>query len=214
MVSCAAIYAALPNGRSFAYNDPMTRRSEILATAGDLFRENGYHATSMRDIAKTLNLRGSSLYAHISSKEEMLWEIVNHAADAFLARAEASSTVQDPLERLRALIRGHLQVIVSELPNATVFFHEWRFLSDDRKNLIIARRDAYERHFRRVIQDGIQSGLFQVDDPKVASLFVLSALNWSYQWLSLSGPLNLDELAKQYTQLILNALKYEQTVTP
>ena len=186
------------------------RRQQILATAGGLFREHGYHATSIRDIAKSLDMRGSSLYAHVDSKEQMLLEIVTEAADAFLQAAEEVDKDLPPAERLRALIRGHLAVIVDELPNATVFFHEWRFLSSDLKTAVIERRDAYERYFREAIRQGVEQGVFEVDDVKTATLFVLSALNWSYQWFSSAGALSLEELTEKYTKLIFNALEVKE----
>ncbi len=185
----------------------MDRRSEILTTAGQLFRERGYHATSMRDIAASLALRGSSLYAHIDSKEEVLWEIVTRAADAFLACAEEiEARALAPRERLHALIRGHLGVIVQELPRATVFFHEWKFLSEARRQQVIERRDLYEGFFRRAVEAGVRSGDFRVADPKVATLFVLSSLNWTYQWFREGGDLSLEDLTERYTALIFSAL--------
>ncbi len=189
----------------------MDRRSEILTTAGNLFRERGYHATSMRDIAGALELRGSSLYAHISSKEELLQEVVNRAADAFLETANGVDNSLAPDERLRALIRGHLQVIVQELPRATVFFHEWKFLSDEYKAQITGRRDAYECHFRKAVEEGVREGMFCVEDPKLATLFVLSSLNWTYQWFREGGALSLDELTEKYTALIFDALNAEKS---
>ena len=188
----------------------MDRRTEILTTAGNLFRERGYHATSMRDIAGAMELRGSSLYAHISSKEEMLREIVDHAADAFLTQANSVDGSLAPDERLKALIRGHLAVIVQELPRATVFFHEWKFLSDEYKAQITERRDAYECHFRKAIEEGVRKGVFQVEDPKLATLFVLSSLNWTYQWFHEDGKLGLNVLTEKYTTLIFHALNAEQ----
>ena len=184
----------------------LDRRDEILTNAGELFRAHGYHATSMRDIAKALNLRGSSLYAHVTSKEEMLWEIVTHAADAFLAKADAVDPALPADAQLRALICGHLEVIAEELPHATVFFHEWKFLSPDLKDNITARRDAYERRFRDTLEAGAREGLFEVEDPKLATLFVLSSLNWTYQWFNKDGELSLNELTEKYTTLIFNAL--------
>ncbi len=184
------------------------RRQQILATAGGLFREHGYHATSIRDIARSLDMRGSSLYSHVDSKEQMLLEIVTEAADAFLQAAEAVDKDLAPADRLRALVRGHLSVIVDELPNATVFFHEWRFLSGGLKAAVIERRDAYERYFRDTIRQGLEQGVFEVDDVKTATLFVLSALNWSYQWFSAAGSLSVEDLTEKYTTLIFNALKF------
>ncbi len=188
----------------------MDRRQEILSAAGGLFREHGYHATSMRDIAKRLNLRGSSLYAHVASKEEMLWEIVNSAADAFLAQAESVPPDLPPQERLERLIRGHLQVIIGALPNATVFFHEWKFLAEDLRAQIVARRDRYEQYFRQIIREGTEQGIFEVEDDKLATFFVLSALNWSYQWFDADGELTLAQLSQHYTTLVCRALNAKE----
>lgn len=185
----------------------MDRRQEILSIAGDLFRERGYHATSMRDIARHLGVQGSSLYAHITSKEELLWEIVKRAAEAFLSEAEAVEEGLEPQTRLARLIRGHLAVMARELPNAAVFFHEWRFLSPDRRAQVVAWRDRYEAHFRAVVEAGVERGAFDVDDPKLAAIFILSALNWSYHWYRQEGPLNLEALTERFTALALNALK-------
>ena len=67
----------------------MHNKTDILTIAGNLFSQRGYHGTSMRELARSLDLRGASLYSHIASKEEMLWEIVHRAAGEFLAQAEA-----------------------------------------------------------------------------------------------------------------------------
>lgn len=189
------------------YTRGVTRRDEILSTAGEMFQRRGYHATSIRDIAERLNLRGSSLYSHIASKEELLWEIVQRAADHFDdAAAEASAGDPPPAERLAALVRGHLAVIARELPTAAVFLHEWRFLPAARRREVVARRDAYERHFRRAIDDGVADGSFRCEDPRLAALFVLSALNWSHEWLRPDGPLDPEALAERYNALVFGAL--------
>lgn len=184
----------------------MDRRTEILDAAGRLFSESGYHVTSMRDLARAVNLQGGSLYAHIESKDEVLGEIVNRAADQFLSAAEAVPADLPPTERLAALITAHLRVIAREIRHATVFFHEWRFLSPERRERIRARRDAYEAHFARVIADGAATGAFRVDDPRLATLFVLSALNWTYQWYDPAGRQSIDDIASHYTRYILRAL--------
>lgn len=184
----------------------MHNKTDILNTARDLFSEHGYHGTTMRDLAKALDLRGASLYSHINSKEEMLWEIVNRAADQFQAVAEAIPRDIPVEEQLRLLVKGHLEVIARELPYAIVFFHEWKFLAPTLRDQIKARRDSHEAHFRRVIEEGVRQGVFHVEDPHLATLFVLSALNWTYQWFHLDGPLTIDELADHYITLILSAL--------
>lgn len=196
----------MPNERSFAYTATVTRRDQILTTAGDLFRRNGYHATSMRDIARGLNLQGSSLYAHIQGKEELLRDIVLQAAQAFLDAAGRVDASLPPPQRLRALAHGHIGVIAHQLPNATVFFHEWAHLEPASRDQVVAQRDAYQAHFRAVIEAGIESGSFEVADPGIATLFVLSALNWSYQWLDPQGRLSLHDVSERYAELLLGAL--------
>jgi AcrR family transcriptional regulator len=200
--------ARVSNNRSFeeAKGEKANRRDEILDAAGQLFSRQGFHATSMRDLARAVNLQGGSLYAHIQSKEEVLFELVNRAADEFLSSAEAISPDLSPKEQLERLVRGHLEVIVRELDNATVFFHEWKFLNPELQRKITARRDAYEAHFRRVIEEGVQQGQFQVEDVRLAALFVLSALNWTYHWYRPGGKLTLEALSNQYCTLIFRTL--------
>ncbi len=186
---------------------PMYTKTDIVNIAGKLFSERGYHGTSMRDLAKMLDVRGATLYSHVESKEEMLWEIVNRAADEFLTQAEAVPNDVAPEQQMRLLVHGHLDVIVRELPYATVFFHEWQFLESPLREKIKARRDEYEQHFRRVVETGIAHGNFQVEDARLATLFILSALNGTYQWFRPDGMLTVEQLAEQYNVLIMRSLK-------
>ena len=197
--------ACRTNARSPILAD-VTRRQEILETAGDLFQRNGYHATSMREIARSIQLQGSSLYAHIHSKEELLRNLVHEAADAFLAAAAEVAPGLPPEQRLRGLVHAHLGVIRDKLPHATVFFHECAHLPGELRNDLVARRDAYQAVFRDAIEAGCATGAFRVEDPALATLFVLSSLNWTYQWLDPNGRLPLDVLADRYATLILGAL--------
>ena len=194
--------------RSFEEGKPakLNRRDEILDAAGQLFSRQGFHATSIRDLARAVNLQGGSLYAHIESKEEVLLELVKRAADEFLSSAQSIPSNLSPKEQLEHLIRGHLEVIVRELDHATVFFHEWKFLNPELRRKVTERRDEYESCFRQVIEKGVQSGQFQVEDVRLATLFVLSALNWTYHWYRPGGKLTLESLSRRYTDLIFKTL--------
>lgn len=182
----------------------MERREQILTIAGHLFSQRGYHATSMRELAKHLNLQGGSLYAHITSKEELLLEVVRQAAERFLKVLEGLKG--DPVAKLKGLVRGHLEVIAQELPRATVFFHEWKHLSPPLLEEAKALRRRYEEGVQRVIAEGVEKGVFQVENLRLATLFVLSALNWTYQWYRKDSPLPLEVLAETYAGMLLRAL--------
>ena len=184
------------------------RKQQIEDAASTLFRERGYAATSVRDIAQALNIQGPSLYAHVASKEDVLWSIVNRAADQFNAevRPLAAATAPPP-QRLRDMIRGHVAVVTSSQKDAAVFLHEWRFLSPDRRAEIAARRDSYEALFRRAIADGVHAGYFQPVDTKLTAMAILSALNGIATWYQSDGILSADEIADNFADLFINALR-------
>jgi TetR/AcrR family transcriptional regulator, cholesterol catabolism regulator len=187
----------------------ITRRQQIEEAASALFRERGYAATSVRDIAHSLNMQGGSLYAHVASKEDVLWSIVSRAADRF--NAEVAPIAVDhsgalATTRLRQMIRAHVEVVTSAQRDAAVFLHEWRFLSPDRREQIAARRDAYEALFRQVIGEGIAAGTFSGVDPRLTASAVLTALNGIATWFRSDGLLSAEEIADEYADLFLRSL--------
>ena len=186
-----------------------TRRRQIENAASELFRERGYPSTSVRDIARALDIQGASLYAHVTSKEDVLWAIVDRAASAFEAAAvEALESARggDAASHLAALVRAHVAVIAADPELAGVFVSEWRHLSGPRRAGILARRDAYESRFRAVIVEGLASGLFSPTDPAVAATFVLTALNGLAGWYRPGGRLTPDRIADHYAELALRTV--------
>ena len=189
-----------------------SRREQILEAAMELFSGKGYHATSMRDIAERLGIQAGSLYVHISGKEELLYDIVDRAAEQFLEAARqaeeaARARGAGAEERLRTAVRAHLEVMAANLDTATVFFHEWKFLDPQRRAQIKAKRDAYESVFRRIVADGVAEGAFRPVDVRLAALAVLSLCNWFYQWYSPQGPLSASEIADRFVDLLLGGLR-------
>jgi TetR/AcrR family transcriptional regulator, cholesterol catabolism regulator len=185
------------------------RRREIDEVASGLFHANGYAATSVRDIAKALDIQGASLYAHVASKEDVLWSIVEGAATSFERAADAAiadAVSADPVDRLAALVEAHVEVITADPERSSVFVTEWRHLSGDRREAIAARRDAYEARFRAAIEDGVAVGAFHATDSAVAATFLLTALNGIATWYRPDGRLTADRIADHYVDLALRAL--------
>jgi AcrR family transcriptional regulator len=185
------------------------RRREIDEVASELFHANGYAATSVRDIARALNIQGASLYAHVASKEDVLWSIVDGAATAFETKADeavADTATSDPVERLAAFVEAHVDVVTADPERASVFVTEWRHLSGDRRAVIATRRDAYEARFRSVIEDGAAVGAFRATDSALAATFILTALNGIATWYRPDGRLSADRIADHYVDLALRSL--------
>jgi AcrR family transcriptional regulator len=191
----------------------VSRRQAIEDAASDLFRERGYAATSIRDIARALSVQGASLYAHVTSKEEVLWAIVDRAAGRFEAAADAAERDAearrpgDPAEAIAALVRAHVTVLTSDVDEAGVFVHEWRALGTERRAAILERRDAYEARFRRHVADGIAVGAFPITDPAIATSTLLSALNGVATWYDPTGRLTADRVGDHLVELSLRMLE-------
>lgn len=187
-----------------------SRRRAIEDVASALFRERGYAATSIRDIARELDIQGASVYSHVASKEDVLWAIVDRTARRFEQTSEeAMSRVGlgvDPVDRLTAMVRGHVRVLTEDVGAASVFISEWRALTDLRREEILGRRDAYEAAFRETIADGVASGAFTMTDPALAAAYLLSALNGIATWYRPDGRLGPDRIADHYVDLALRTL--------
>ena len=186
-----------------------SRRREIDEVASELFHANGYAATSVRDIARKLDIQGASLYAHVASKEDVLWSIIDTTATTFERGADSAvedASAADPIDRLAALVEAHVETVTSDPERASVFVTEWRHLSPDRRGTIAARRDAYEARFRDTIRDGIAVGEFRQTDPDLAATFLLTALNGIATWYRPDGRLSADRIADHFVDLALRSL--------
>ena len=185
------------------------RRAEMVAVAARLFSERGYHGTSMQHLAEALGLQRGSLYAHIGSKEELLFDVVNEGADRFIERGERALNMNAlATVRLRRLLVGHIETAIEHLDAATVFLNEWRYLSPDLKELVQAKRDHYEAIVRTIINDGIAAGDFRTDaNVRFAARLVLSAGNWTYAWYRPGGELGPTEIGERFAELIVRGLE-------
>lgn len=183
-------------------------REDVVRAAGRLFADRGYHGTSMRDLGKELGLLGSSLYSHVSSKQDLLVEVVEEGARLFEASADSALEVEGTAsQRLEALIAGHVDVVVDNIDVARTFLNEARLLDDEYRQRIVAARDHYEEAFRSVIREGVAGGSFDSSvDAKTASIFILSILNAIERWYRPDGELDRDALVNELSTFARSAL--------
>jgi AcrR family transcriptional regulator len=185
------------------------RRAEMVRAAARLFSERGYHGTSMQHLADALGLQRGSLYAHIGSKQELLFDVVEDGANRFLDRGEKALTMSAlAVVRLRRLLVGHVETAIEHLDAATVFLNEWRYLSPDLAEIVQAKRDRYEAMVRTIIEDGIKEKEFRADvNVRFAARLVLSAGNWTYAWFRPGGELGPTEIGERFAELLIRGLQ-------
>lgn len=185
-----------------------TSLEQIHDAACRLFRERGFHATSVRDIADAVGLQGGSLYTHIKSKDDLLWDIVNTAADRFFEslRPIVSSNL-NTMQKLRQAIIGHVEVVTGDLNAAAVHTVEWRHLTSERRDAVTARRDEYELLFRSLVSQAIQDRFLTPTDAAGAALFILSSLNYLFTWYKPDGRMSPEEVGLMLADYIFEGLK-------
>lgn len=180
-------------------------RQEILRVAARLFQQRGYDATSMNDVAAALKLSKGGLYHHFQSKDEILFHIMNHALDITEQRVvKVVRVIQGPEERLRTLIRLHLEVVLSVRDREiTVLLHENHPLPPSLRKQINARKKDYIHFVEGLIADvQRQNGSKGPVTARAAALALLGMINWIYQWYKPTGRLQAQDLIQQYTELI------------
>jgi len=183
-----------------------TRRSELTRQAARLFAEKGYHGTSIGDLAEAMGVQKGSLYSHISSKADLLWEVARDGAVAFHSALDEIPDHVAATEKIRLALRAHLRVVAQQLDVATVFVREWRYLEGERREEFLAERRRYEERFRALFREGRELGGLRTDlDDATATLLALSAANWAYTWLR--PDTDTDALADRFYELLINGMR-------
>jgi AcrR family transcriptional regulator len=183
-----------------------TRKSELTRQAARLFAEKGYHGTSIGDLAEAMGVQKGSLYAHIESKADLLWEVARDGAAAFHGALDAVPDELPAPEKIRLALRAHLRVIAEQLEVATVFIREWRYLEGARREKFLGERRRYEERFRALFREGRELGSLRSDlDDATATLLALSAANWAYTWLK--PGVDTDALADRFYDFLLDGMR-------
>jgi AcrR family transcriptional regulator len=166
------------------------RESQLLDAATHLFREKGYHNTSMQDLADALGIQKASLYYYVESKEELLLRLLERGSSLLGARIDQIYAADlSPVEKLRRVLENHAITVMEHLNLISVYIQEYRRLPPERLEEVLAERKHYERVLMRILEDGIASGDFRPVNVKIVMLGVLGMLNWVHQWFSPAGEL-------------------------
>lgn len=206
---CFPACSTLSSGRMIYHVSRMPReaavssRQEILRASARLFRERGYDATSMNDISAALKLSKGGLYHHFRSKDEILFHIMSHAMDITEERVLAPiRDIVDPEERLRALIRLHIQLVVRARDREiTVILHENHPLPAALRKRVNARKKNYIHYVEGLIGEVRRARHSNKTEARAAAFALLGMINWIYQWYQPEGSLREEDLVRQYTEI-------------
>lgn len=182
------------------------RRDEILRSALRAFREKGYHATTLDDIAARLGVHKTALYHYFSDKESILYACHRESlAEVARLMKEARDRHDGAADRLAFLVREHVRVMTDTLEGSPLAF-EVTALTPAHQAEVIALRDRYERELRRLVAQGMKSGEFRRIDPKTAVFAILGAINWIARWYRPEGSLSAPQLGSAFAAHLVGGL--------
>lgn len=182
-------------------------KDDILEAAAQVFRQKGFHGASMNDIAQAVNLQKPSLYHHVSSKQEILLELLDRALELLLERISPIAAQNIPADaRLRQMIHAYLQILAENTDLSAVLLFEHRSLESKQHARHVPYRDQFEALWRNVLADGVRTKKFVCEDISLTSRAILGIMNWTITWYRPTGSLTVEQIADQYSNLLLNGL--------
>ncbi len=172
-----------------------------------MFRERGFAASSMRDLAETVGIEAASLYNHIRSKNEILESICFDVANIFNEKIqEVESGRQSNINKIESLLRFHIEQMVDNYENVIVSDREWRHLDEPYRANFQNQRRTYRKRFAAIIEDGIVKGEIRRIDAATAVLIMLHAINGIESWHRSKAKMNADELANNMIRILIDGL--------
>jgi AcrR family transcriptional regulator len=193
-------------------DDDDTTKAAILVAAVRVMARHGYHGTSVRDIAVEAGVSAGSLYHHFGSKHDLLFTILDRGVDLLVRRTEDAlfESGDDPADRLRAIVRTHVLTHTESRRESFIGNSELRGLGAPARAVVVAKRDAQQRMFDRVVADGVRRGVFTTADPVEASRFIVTACTAVAAWYHPSGALSAQEIADHYARVALDTVGYRR----
>jgi len=186
---------------------PASRKTEIITTASRLFKEKGYNAVSMRDIAQAMGIKASSLYNHISGKQEILSTLILTVAREFTNGMEkVLSKKITSVEKIKKIIEFHIDITVTYSEALAALNSDWMHLQDDDLKQFVTMRDDYEENVRIIIKEGIEAGEIAPRHPEVILFSMLSTLRTLYLWYEKRGKLDVNILKRDMVAVLLKGI--------
>ena len=184
----------------------MKTAAEIRAVALDLFYKRGFQGTALRDVAAKVGIQVGSLYNHMSSKGDLLFEIMEKVMLDLLEDQRLVAQTPDVVERMRLLVYHHVKFHGQRARDVFVGNSELRSLSRSQRTRVVGLRREYELMFQNELEDGIRQGKFLPVDVQVTAYAIIAMATWVSAWYSPRGRLSLEQIAEIYTAMVLRGI--------
>lgn len=185
-----------------------SKKEFILKKAAQMFREKGFAATSMRDLAETVGIEAASLYNHIRSKNEMLESICFDVANRYtIFMDELESTNQNTIKKIETLLRFHIKQMVDNFEDVIVCDREWKHLDEPYLSNFHNQRRTYRKRFASIIETGIKNGELKKIDAPTAVIIMLHAVNGIESWHRSNARISAQELEDNMVMIMIDGLR-------
>jgi AcrR family transcriptional regulator len=185
-----------------------SKKELILEKAASMFRQKGFAATSMRDLAETVGIEAASLYNHIRSKNEILEAICFDVANRFNANmSEIESGQQHSIAKIETLLRFHIRQMIEKYEEVYVSDREWKHLEEPYLSNFQNQRSAYRKKFASIIEAGIQKNEIRKIDAPTAVLIMLHAVSGIESWHRSKAKINAAELEDNMVMIMIDGLR-------
>ncbi|MEE9148681.1 MAG: TetR/AcrR family transcriptional regulator [Candidatus Tectomicrobia bacterium] len=191
-----------------AKKTPPPKEQEIITAAAQLFKEKGYRATTLEDIAAAVGMLKGSLYYYIRSKEELLYLVVRDPIrQAYNKLEEIVKSEAPATTKIAQAIANHMTLFHQHYPHIAVYLHDFHNLKQKLQDNAIETPKHYQRLWTVLLQQGVETGELRPDlDVKVTGYAILGMSNWVYRWYNPQGALSAEEIADVFTKLALEGL--------
>ncbi len=184
----------------------LSRKQEIITVASKLFKEKGYSAVTMRDIAKAMGIKAASLYNHINSKQEILTYIIISLAEEFTQGMNSIKlSNKNSIEKLKQIVSLHINITINSTNGMASLNNDWMHLKDQ-KDYYLTLRVNYENSFRDIINKGIKKKEIINLNPDIMLFSILSTLRSLYLWIPKKEDLDPNELATSLSNVLLHGI--------
>ena len=186
---------------------PTDRKTEIVTMAAKLFKEKGYSAVTVRDIAQAMDIKAASLYNHIKSKQEILVLIIIEIAEEFTSTmAQILQSDETAIAKIEKIIQLHIVITLRNSDALACLNNDWMHLADNQLSYFIKMREEYEENFRAIIKKGIAEGAIKNLNVEVIIFSTLSTLRTLYLWYGKKKSPNAAILKSNMTQVLLSGI--------